>query len=151
MGVGRTDAPPRPASLTRAHDRTQRDERLHGRRQLDGQLDGHPGNASRRDELSRRSAGNCRGSRAPHRVGCAHWGARRKATPMTIDASDIDVRRLPVVIDLPTAARLLGIGRTSAYELVRTGQWPTPVIRAGRLIRVPTRPLLVLLCLAEQP
>jgi hypothetical protein len=57
---------------------------------------------------------------------------------MTIDASDIDVRRLPVVVDLPTAARLLGIGRTSAYELVRTGRWPTPVIRAGRLIRVPT-------------
>jgi hypothetical protein len=50
---------------------------------------------------------------------------------MTIDASDIDVRRLPVVVDLPTAARLLGIGRTSAYELVRTGQWPTPVIRGG--------------------
>jgi hypothetical protein len=69
---------------------------------------------------------------------------------MTIDASDIDVRRLPVVVDLPTAARLLGIGRTSAYELVRTGRWPTPVIRAGRLIRVPTGPLLVLLCLAEQ-
>ena len=70
---------------------------------------------------------------------------------MTIDASGIDVRRLPVVVDLPTAARLLGIGRTSAYELVRTGRWPTPVIRAGRLIRVPTAPLLVLLCLAEQP
>jgi hypothetical protein len=70
---------------------------------------------------------------------------------MTIDACDIDVRRLPVVVDLPTAARLLGIGRTSAYELVRTGRWPTPVIRAGRLIRVPTGPLLVLLCLAEQP
>jgi len=121
------------------------------RRQLDGQLDGHPGNASRRDELRRRSAGNCRGSRAPDPVGSAHPGAGRKAMTMTIDASGIDVRRLPVVVDLPTAARLLGIGRTSAYELVRTGRWPTPVIRAGRLIRVPTAPLLVLLCLAEQP
>jgi len=70
---------------------------------------------------------------------------------MTIDASDIDVRRLPVVVDLPTAARLLGIGRTSAYELVRTGQWPTPVIRAGRLIRVPTASLLAALGLAERP
>ena len=115
------------------------------------QLDGHLGDAPRRDEVSRHSPGNCRGSRAPHRVGCADWGARRKAVTMTIDASDIDVRHLPVVVDLPTAARLLGVGRTSAYELVRTGQWPTPVIRAGRLIRVPTGPLLVLLCLAEQP
>lgn len=67
------------------------------------------------------------------------------------DTADIDVRRLPVVVDLPTAARLLGVGRTSAYALVRTGQWPTPVIRAGRLIRVPTAPLLALLCLAEHP
>lgn len=61
---------------------------------------------------------------------------------MSTDTSDIDVGRPPVVVDLPTAARLLGIGRTSAYELVWTGQWPTPVIRAGRLIRVPTAPLL---------
>jgi hypothetical protein len=35
---------------------------------------------------------------------------------MTTDASDIDVRDLPVVVDLPTAAGLLGIGRSSAYE-----------------------------------
>ena len=61
---------------------------------------------------------------------------------MTVEPANIDVRRLPVVVDLPTAARLLGIGRTSAYELVRTGRWPTPVIRVGRLIRVPTAPLL---------
>ncbi|GAB3589405.1 hypothetical protein GCM10027446_01670 [Angustibacter peucedani] len=45
---------------------------------------------------------------------------------------------LPPVIDLPTAADALGIGRSAAYELVRLGQWPTPVVRLGRLIRVPT-------------
>ena len=68
---------------------------------------------------------------------------------MTVPARDVDVRRLPVVVDLPTAARLLGVGRSSAYELVRTGQWPTPVIRVGRLIRIPTAPLLAVLGLAE--
>lgn len=52
---------------------------------------------------------------------------------------------LPPVLDLPTAARLLGVGRTVAYQLVREDQWPTPVIRVGRLIRVPTAPLLALL------
>jgi predicted DNA-binding transcriptional regulator AlpA len=72
-----------------------------------------------------------------------------EATTMTAHPSTIDVRSLPVAVDLPTAARLLGIGRTSAYELVRTGRWPTPVIRAGRLIRVPTAPLLAALGLAE--
>ncbi len=68
---------------------------------------------------------------------------------MTMRPTGIDVRDLPLVVDLPTAARLLGIGRSSAYELVRTGQWPTPVIRAGRLIRVPTAPLLAALGLTE--
>jgi hypothetical protein len=40
---------------------------------------------------------------------------------MTIDKStaDIDLETLPPTIDLITAARLLGIGRTAAYELVR--------------------------------
>jgi len=41
---------------------------------------------------------------------------------------------LPAVVDLTTAAGVLGIGRTCAYELVRTGAWPTPVLRVGRLI-----------------
>jgi|SRR3954468_1589439 len=51
---------------------------------------------------------------------------------------------LPAVLDVPQAARLLGIGRTLAYELVRTDQWPTPVIRVGRLIKIPSRPLIEL-------
>lgn len=54
-------------------------------------------------------------------------------------------------VDLPTAACLLGIGRTSAYLLVRTGRWPTPVLRLGRLIRVPTAPLLELLATGGRP
>jgi predicted DNA-binding transcriptional regulator AlpA len=55
-----------------------------------------------------------------------------------------ELRELPVVVDLPTAARILGVGRTVAYRLVRSGQWPTPVLRVGRLLRVPTAPLLEL-------
>lgn len=51
---------------------------------------------------------------------------------------------LPAVVDLPTAADILGVGHSSAYELVRSGQWPTPVLRLGRLIRVPSAPLLAL-------
>jgi predicted DNA-binding transcriptional regulator AlpA len=52
---------------------------------------------------------------------------------------------LPAVLDVPQAARLLGIGRTLAYELVRTDQWPTPVIRVGRLIKIPSAPLIELM------
>lgn len=52
---------------------------------------------------------------------------------------------LPAVIDVTTAADVLGIGRSAAYELVRRGEWPTPTLRLGRLIKVPVAPLLDLL------
>jgi predicted DNA-binding transcriptional regulator AlpA len=69
---------------------------------------------------------------------------------MTIAESNerVDLESPPPTIDLVTAARLLGIGRTVAYELVRDGRWPTPIIHAGRKIRVPTTPLLILLGLS---
>ena len=60
-----------------------------------------------------------------------------------------EVRALPAVIDLSTAARALGLGRSAAYELVRTGGWPTPVLLLGRLIKVPSRPLVELLGLSD--
>lgn len=56
-----------------------------------------------------------------------------------------ELAALPGVLDVITAARVLGIGRTMAYELVRTDQWPTPVLRVGRLVKIPTAPLLALL------
>ena len=52
------------------------------------------------------------------------------------------VRDLPPVVDVATAAAVLGVGRTAAYELIRTKQWPTPTLRLGKLIRIPTAPLL---------
>jgi len=59
------------------------------------------------------------------------------------------LRALPAVLDVPTAADVLGISRTAAYELIRTDGWPTPVFHLGRLIRVPTAPLLSLLGVGE--
>lgn len=55
-------------------------------------------------------------------------------------AEELD--RLPAVLDVATAAAVLGISRTCAYELVRSGNWPTPVLHLGRTIRIPSRPLL---------
>ncbi|WP_432502587.1 DNA-binding protein [Kineococcus arenarius] len=55
-----------------------------------------------------------------------------------------EIRELPPVVDVPTAAKVLGIGRTAAYERIRTNAWPTPVVRLGKLIRVPSAPLLEL-------
>lgn len=53
-----------------------------------------------------------------------------------------ELRALPPLVDVPTAARALGIGRGLAYELVRSGSWPTPILRMGKLIRIPTAPLV---------
>src|SRR5579859_5283991 len=55
------------------------------------------------------------------------------------------IRALGAATTLPTAAAILGIGRTLAYELVATGRFPTPVIRAGTRVIVPVAPLLTLL------
>ena len=56
-----------------------------------------------------------------------------------------ELAALPPVLDVPTAAKVLSVGRTAAYELIRTGEWPTPVFRLGKLIRIPTAPLLELI------
>jgi hypothetical protein len=65
-------------------------------------------------------------------------------------AAHLDVTNLPPTVDLLTAARILGIGRTAAYDLVRTQRWPTPVLHVGRKIRVPTAPLLALLGVPQE-
>lgn len=63
---------------------------------------------------------------------------------ITRQLTEEQLRTLPPVVDVPTAAAVLGIGRTAAYELIRCGGWPTPVLHLGKLIRVPTAPLLQL-------
>jgi excisionase family DNA binding protein len=49
---------------------------------------------------------------------------------------------LPATIDVVTAARALGIGRTTAYQLARAGEFPVPVLRLGTRYRVPTATVL---------
>jgi hypothetical protein len=49
---------------------------------------------------------------------------------------------LPVSVDLTTAGRAFGLGRTRSYELARAGQFPCRVIPVGRKFRVPRSALL---------
>jgi hypothetical protein len=45
---------------------------------------------------------------------------------------------LPVSVDLVTAGRAFGLGRTKAYDLARAGEFPCRVIPVGgRKYRVP--------------
>jgi hypothetical protein len=60
--------------------------------------------------------------------------------------------RASATVDLMTAARALGLGRTKAYELARREQFPCRVIRIGEHYRIPTAGLLELLGVtAEEP
>ncbi|MGO9559861.1 MAG: helix-turn-helix domain-containing protein [Acidimicrobiales bacterium] len=45
----------------------------------------------------------------------------------------------PLVLDIPSAARLLGISRALAYELAARGE--LPVLRLGRRLVVPRKAL----------
>jgi len=47
------------------------------------------------------------------------------------------ITALGVTTDLATAASILGIGRSAAYELAAHGRFPAPIIRAGSRIIVP--------------
>ena len=62
-------------------------------------------------------------------------------TPITIT----QLRAMPATVDLMTAARAIGLGRTKAYELARSDQFPCRVIRIGDSYRIPTAGLLELL------
>lgn len=57
----------------------------------------------------------------------------------------------PPSVDLMTAAAVLGMGRTKAYELARTDRFPVKVIRIGTSYRVPVIGLLRLLSIGDQP
>lgn len=59
--------------------------------------------------------------------------------------------RPPAVYTVETAARLLGIGRTLAYDLIRRDEFPVGVIRLGRRIVVPSAKLDALLELGDVP
>ncbi|WP_026209077.1 hypothetical protein [Catelliglobosispora koreensis] len=65
-----------------------------------------------------------------------------------------DVRDLGLTTDLETAASIIGIGRTKAYEMAADGSFPARVIRSGRSYRVAVPTILSLLGVvinAEQP
>ncbi|HET9254894.1 MAG TPA: DNA-binding protein [Pseudonocardiaceae bacterium] len=52
---------------------------------------------------------------------------------------------LPAAVDIVTAGRAVGVGRTKAHELARTGQFPVAVLRLGNSYRVRTADLLTYL------
>ncbi|MDQ1250333.1 MAG: hypothetical protein QG597_4712 [Actinomycetota bacterium] len=72
-------------------------------------------------------------------------GANVAPAPFTVQ----EVLALPVTVDLMTTARALGISKTVAYHLARTGQYPVPLYRVGARYRCLRSTLLVHLGIAD--
>jgi hypothetical protein len=61
------------------------------------------------------------------------------------------IRALGAVTDIPTAASIFKIGRSSAYELVLNDAFPVPVLRFGSRYRVPVAAILTALRVRPDP
>jgi hypothetical protein len=83
-------------------------------------------------------------------------GVREAATPARVSptfpsATDETIwtperiKRLGMTTDVETAGAILGIGRTKAYELAKSGQFPTRILHIGRRYLIPVPALLRLL------
>jgi hypothetical protein len=53
-----------------------------------------------------------------------------------------DVYELGLTTDLETAASILGIGRTKAYQMAGEDDFPVRIIKSGKAYRVPVPALL---------
>ncbi|MEV0639006.1 DNA-binding protein [Streptomyces sp. NPDC050619] len=69
---------------------------------------------------------------------------------MTTPMTSKELLELPATVDLVTAGRAFGVGRTTAYTLARNGEFPCRVIRAGKAYRAVTADLLRVLNVAPE-
>lgn len=72
------------------------------------------------------------------------------ASTVTPSLGRDDILQLPAVIDIETAARAFGLGRTTAYALAKAGEFPCELIKAGRSYRVITADLWRVLRIAPE-
>lgn len=61
------------------------------------------------------------------------------------------VRALSTTTDIRTAAQIFGMALSTAYLLVKRGEFPVPVIRVGSHYRVPVAPILAALHVEPEP
>jgi hypothetical protein len=61
---------------------------------------------------------------------------------MTKGLTLAQVRKLPATVDVPTAAKALGVGRASLYEAIRTGASPVKTVTVLSRVRVLTADLI---------
>lgn len=58
------------------------------------------------------------------------------------------LHELPPVLDMAGACEILRCSSKTGYRMLADGTFPSPVLRLGRLVRIPTAPLLEVLGIA---
>jgi hypothetical protein len=61
------------------------------------------------------------------------------------------IRALGTVTTVPVAASIFGLSRSVAYDLIRTGRFPVPVLRFGTRYRIPVQAILAALHIPAEP
>jgi hypothetical protein len=61
------------------------------------------------------------------------------------------IRALGTVTTVPVAASIFGLSRSVAYDLVRTEQFPVPILRFGSRYRIPVAAILTALHMPVDP
>ena len=61
------------------------------------------------------------------------------------------IHALGTVTDVPTAAAIFGLSRSVAYDLVKAGTFPVPVLRFGSRYRIPVAAILAALHMPPTP
>ena len=54
-----------------------------------------------------------------------------------------------MVVDLPTAGRCFGLGRDASYGVAKAGDFPVPVLKLGKALRVTRASILAALGIAD--
>lgn len=85
------------------------------------------------------NAGNSGQDAASQLLGA--WLRRQTKNEMTL----AEVLALPLMVDVTTAARALGLSRSTGYQLAKRGEFPCRVLHVGSSYRVPTAELLRIL------
>ncbi len=61
------------------------------------------------------------------------------------------IRALGTVTTVPVAAAIFGLSRSVAYDLVKAGTFPVPVLRFGSRYRIPVAAILTVLHMTGEP
>lgn len=91
------------------------------------------------------------GQKVPAITDLDHLTTQARADNSPPPWSRDSVHALAATTDLLTAARILRIGRTKAYQLAKSGDFPVPAIRIGRRYVVAVAHIAELLGLDEKP